>query len=250
MKTLDIYQIYFDKDSYDKCYKWAIPYYNEVLTPYFENIPIVDIVENYNGNADYIGIWSYDFAKPFKNSEHAGHKNGMKANNEEHLLHRLNTKDIDSLTFFRKLEKNRNFKVPVIHMSDKAHGSAIYSNLITLANKEGVFKECLNINERSPICFQNSQIARVQIYKDFVVNYLKPFIQWLDIPNTKQFELAWKNSKYNKVLPLKKYEEISLYYEKLTGQNVLFKYYPMHTFVCERLYSLYLMNNKIKNEQW
>ena len=78
--------------------------------------------------------------------------------------------------------------------------------------------------------YSNFFVCRTEIYKDYVNNYIKPAI---DLLETKYKDLAWKNANYTSDLTKEQLKEY-------TGLD----YYPMHTFVLERLFALYLENNK------
>lgn len=90
----------------------------------------------------------------------------------------------------------------------------------------------LKINEPRHVIYSNFFVARTDVYREYVNNIIKPAIELLETKHKKQ---AWADSKYK-----------GLSKEKLNKYTGL-DYYTMHTFILERLISVWIDNKKIKS---
>lgn len=90
----------------------------------------------------------------------------------------------------------------------------------------------LKISEPRHVIYSNFFVARTDVYREYVSNIIKPAI---DLLETKYKEQAWADSKYK-----------GLGKEKLNKYTGL-DYYTMHTFILERLISVWIDNKKIKS---
>ena len=88
----------------------------------------------------------------------------------------------------------------------------------------------LKVKEPENVVYSNFFIARGDIYKKFLSEVINPAIELME---DKYFPLAMKDAGYKSGLPK---EELI----KKTGMD----FYSLHTFVCERLLSIWLENNK------
>jgi hypothetical protein len=87
------------------------------------------------------------------------------------------------------------------------------------------------------ICYQNAFIARGRIYQDYVDTVLSPAMEVMRDKSNKPLQhILWKDSNYHR----KREPEIKARLIKYLGID----YYPYHTFICERLFSLYMQVNK------
>ena len=57
----ELHQIYYKEEQKSKLYPFAIPYFNDDLTIFFENVPIRDIVRA--SNADKIAVCSWKLSQ-------------------------------------------------------------------------------------------------------------------------------------------------------------------------------------------
>lgn len=175
----------------------------------FEYNPIIDIITNnlYDINKyDYIGIFSWKFPL----------KSGF---SEREIYYNIDNEH-DVYTFVRPVFKTGK---EYFDFSDKFHGGLL-NILKNICND-------LNIEYTdSPeyVVYSNFYITRYDIMKDYIYNYIIPAI---DLLETKYRDEAWQDSKYRnlKLDDLKKY----------TGLT----YYPKHSFILERMFSIYLHNN-------
>lgn len=176
----------------------------------FEYNPIISIIDNNIHNikdSKYMGIFSWKFPA----------KTGF---SEKEIYYNIDNEH-DVYIFIKPFFKTG--KDYFIH-SEKFHPGLI--NIIKKLCDE------LNIEYTdSPehIIYSNFYIGKYEIIKDYIDNYIKPSINLLE---TKLKDLAWQNSRYAS-MPIEQLK-------KYTGLT----YYPMHSFVLERMLSIYLHNNK------
>ena len=88
----------------------------------------------------------------------------------------------------------------------------------------------LEVKEPTNIIYSNMFIAKTKIYKEFINTIIQPAIELLE---TKYKHLAWVDANY--ISGLKG--------ENLKQQTGL-DFYTFHTFILERLISMWLENNK------
>lgn len=176
----------------------------------FEYNPIVDIVTNnlYNLNTyKYVGIFSWKF--PNKT-----------AFSEREVYYNIDDKH-DVYVFTRPIFKDG---AHYFKYSNDFH-KVLFTALETLCAKLGVEFT----TEPAHAIYSNFYVARYDILKDYVENYIIPSIVLFE---TDMREIAWEHSRYQNLSK----EDLMKY----TGLN----YYPMHSFILERMFSIYLHNNQ------
>lgn len=183
----------------------------------FESNPIIDIVSNESNrgfsSSDYIGILSHKF-----NS-----KSGISAKMLDKIFKQVKNEDFDIINFSRQ------------HWIDGKE----YMNF-----SEGehpgltkILKLCINnLNatyiENPPVFYSNYFLAKSEIYKDYVNNWLIPTLNYME---NDIWELVNGDSTYKSGLNS---EELMKY----TGMS----HYNFSAFVCERLVGQYAMNKNLK----
>lgn len=221
MRSIDFIQIIYDDLQAEHCYPFARVYKNETLTPYFENSVIEKIIKGYggvggNGNDDdasHIGICSWRLMQ----------KRGDCFRVSQHTLtpERLaQDYDVAILTPRSKTHK------PLL-MASHWHGEAWDKSF-------AVFKRFLKTDlgvtvpeELKTAVYENHFVARTEIYKDYVDNWLTPSIEFMY-----KHPVFMEDAGYAK---RKTADECRRYFE-LTGR----KDWPIAPFVLERLFSIYL----------
>lgn len=221
MATCKIIQIYYDDASKSSCYPEFDHHYNEKCTPFFENKVIVDLVnEGSHRGYQYFGILSGHFKNKMI------HTRDMKRLTPQYIFSKLGETDV--VSFFRH-HRNSNVvnKAEMFHPGFKRALKNIFNRIGFEANLE----------ERTRFTvYQNHFIARSEIYEDYVKNLLEPAIKEMENKDNKELQnIIWQDSKYHKKHTMS---------EKLKRELGV-PYYPYHTFICERLFSIYL--NKHKN---
>lgn len=167
----------------------------------FEYNPIIDIIDNHLIEENYLGIFSYKFAK----------KTGI--SKKKLMLYLNNFKGYDFYSFSK-------FSNVIKYMPDYLEDSHPgFFDIFTPICKD------LNLPEelKTDYVYENFFIAKTQIYKNYVNDIIKPAINLLE---TKYKELAWRNAVY---MP-----------NKNLFQDTGMKHYTFHTFILERLINQYI----------
>lgn len=207
MKNIKIYQIYYNDEQKLSLSNNTIPYYNDKLTVYFENEIIKNLYDEID--SDYFGVLSWKFN--IKNNitfttKYIDGKYDM-------YYFTNNTKDVDVLGIAYKW-----------HPYFKEIFSLILKNLD------------IDVNIKPTIgLYSNSVIASSDIYKKYIKEYLIPTMELLDTLNgtfkSKYMndirEKLWSNSMYH--------HKIGDRLKEHTGKS----FYTYHTFLCERLWSVF-----------
>lgn len=207
-----IYSIVYDKnqiveyEKYDNSHIKTI----EQKSYLFEYNVLIDVIDNHNITEDYLGIFSYKF--PIKTGLF-----------KKKLLKIL--KDSPNKDIYIFCTNSNKLKGKYLSFTEKVHPGFV--ELFTALCND------LNLKVKEPkyVVYSNFFIARTDIYKEYVNNIIKPAIELLE---TKYKEQVWKDSKYQ-----------GLGKEKLKQCTGL-DYYPFHTFILERLFSIWIENKNYK----
>lgn len=184
------------------------PYINKIKTIeersyLFEYNPIINIVEN-STTEDYIGIFSHRF--PFK----TGFYKNM-------VLNILDKEESDIVNFCRPIENYLEF-------TEKHHPG--FMNIFTIICDE------LNLKIRPKkitSIYSNFFAAKGKVYREYV-ELLKKAIDIME--NNKEIKkLCWQDANYNSLTKAQLFEYTEL------------PHYTFHTFILERLLSVWLDNN-------
>jgi hypothetical protein len=204
--NLVVYQIYYNKSQKIYLSEDTIPYYNDKLSVYFENDIIKDLYKVKN-KGDYFGVLSWKFIDKNKFDFKSEYIDGK----------------YDIYIFNPLIED-------VFYESNVHHPFFI-----------SIFKyvlEKLNIDTDINLSiglYTNSIIARSNIYKKYVDEYLIPTMKILDnIDETDRRsriinKKLWSDSKYLIT------DRMSKRLKEYTGKP----YYTYHSFICERLWSVF-----------
>jgi hypothetical protein len=174
----------------------------------FEYNPILNLAPSFEDDK-YYGIFSPKFAQ----------KTGFNSSILQFMLHYHNYTNYDLIAICQPLP------LPYLQFTDNNHMGFmdIFTQLCSNLNIE--------VKEPSTVIYSNHFIAKGWLYKQYVSEVLTPAI---DILETDLKELAWKNSGY-----------VGLGQPKLKELTGL-KYYTMHTFLLERLLSVWLEGKQFK----
>lgn len=213
---VDFYQIYFKESQLPDLYPFAKPFLNEKLTVFFENSVIRTIV--LRSEAQKIGVCSYSLKKKI------GHGVPLKAEFTESAL----LADYDVLSLGRKQPEHKMlFRMENWHPGSRETLEKIFEYL-------GYPKPI----EPKDSIYQNHFVARAEIYKEYVTTFLIPaMFVMVEVP-----EIA------------KRCMEDSLYYRlktepgypKLIKERLGMDYVPMHPFLLERCFSLWINPHRLK----
>jgi len=217
--TLDFIQILYDDDQRVELYDFARPYFNETLTPYFENSVIADIVPSLLG--DYISVCSWrlrrkrgDCQQPLKN-------------------------DLTLTT-----EKILSCDADVMVLTPRSPSHKPLLNAVSWHGKSWVdafadFKPFIGSlglkvpDELRNTIYENHFIARREIYHDYVLNYLRPAIAHISTKEVYFAPSGYLQKKRNS-------PDIKIVQSKLGTQD-----WPIAPFILERLFSIYLEDKNL-----
>lgn len=216
MVSCRVYQIYYDDASKQACYPEFEHYHNEVCSPFFENSIIVKLIkEGKHIESDYFGVLSGNFRHKIIHS-----REGKKIT-PQYILDNIG--DSDVVSFFRH-HKNKN----VVNKADLFHPGfkRALKNILSAIG----FDVDLDKDTRFTV-YQNHFIAKSSIYEKYVKELLEPVINEMCNKSNKELQnIIWQDSGYHKknTMPEKLKKELGV------------SYYPYHTFICERLFSVFL----------
>ena len=208
---MQVYQLYYNEQSKKNCFKESIHIECPNLTK--ESIWVTrefPLFENHK---------IIECSKEFNDTDKYGvlsHAFFNKARCNYDKLLQLSNMGSDIVTFNR-IAKGRNI---LLHL-DQYHGNGTSKLFIDLMEATN-----LPINKVSTVAYSNYFLARGDIYKDYVNTWLIPFCN--EILSPKWDDRTYVNSNYKKAIREKGCD------------------YPLHPFLIERLFSLYLANNNYK----
>lgn len=221
-KTLDFYQVYYEKEQRQELYDFAIPYLNIELTPYFENSIIRSLV--IDSTADFISICSWKLKRK-RSSMPAIYvlKENALALNEQTIL----SKDFDVAILTPRLAGHK-----TLFMSQHWHGQAWIESFATLSS---FLKTKLRIDvplELKHAIYENHFIAKGDIYREYVLSCLMPVMEFME-ENKFIFQAPSGYRKHKERIG----DFVSIeQYEKITK----IKDWPISVFLLERLFSIWI----------
>ena len=207
-----IYQIAYDRVTQDNCIYPVIM--NSKITPYFENKVIVDFVEKHGCGDFYFGILSHKFFD--KNFRVTSQK-----------IDDAISKEYDCISFFNKMKDQ-----DLLKCAEMWHAGFIdlFNDIVTEAGLPTHTGKRWNL-----IVYQNAFISKSEIYEDYVKNWLQKVIEVME--SGKFDTRLWVDSGYYR-------KNEPAIREKLI-RDLGVDYYPLHTFILERLPSLYFQHHKL-----
>lgn len=215
--SVNLYQIYWKEEQLSNLFDFSIPYKNEKLTYFFENSVIVDIVPR--ETSDKVGIASHALRQK------VGHGIPMRQEFTKEVIEW----DYDVLYLGRKQVEHR-----MLYLLDQWHpGAREILELIFV--KLGLDKPK---DPKDPI-YQNHFIAKTEIYKEYVGQFLKPAIELMSY-DEEISKMCMEDSQYFKLKP--PYSEFATRCREAFGID----YVPLHTFICERFFSCWIHGKPIK----
>jgi len=212
----ELIQIYYREEQKKELYPFAIPYYNEGLTIFFENSIIADVV--LPSNAEKIGVCSWKLRQ----------KQRWNVGRGREITEEVINSDYDVLSF------TRNSKDHEMLNSAEVWHPGFKRCMALMLEKIGV---SMPSEVKNPIN-QNHFMALNEIYTDYVTHYLIPAMGVLKNDPACN-EIALVDSHYTE---LAKKDAASP--ERLT-ELIGIPYYPMAPFLLERLFPIYCHNKKI-----
>lgn len=222
MKSMEVklYQIYWKDEQKSKMFDFATPYKNETLTPYFENSVIKEIVEGIGADVDEnskIAICSWKLRD----------KIAVNVPPYRDLSAELLQSEYDVLSFSKNSGVHN-----MIQAAEVWHpGFRTILNLLWAKLGRSAVREVKN-----PI-YQNHFAATLSIYRRYVSEVLSPSIELMESDEEIK-NLVWKDSQYYKLRDNKEFRDRV---KEFIGTD----YCPLHAFVCERLFPLWLNDQNL-----
>lgn len=210
-----LYQIFYEEKHRPHLFPFSTPYFNTGLSIYFENKIIADLVTA--GDAEKIGVTSWKLRDKLRRN--VG------------LAKTLTQKDLESdyeVLSFTKNSKKHTMLAHLYHWHPKSKEA-----MALLWSKLG-YK--LPGEVKSPI-YQNAYVAKTEIYKDYVTNFLIPAME-LTEKDEQVMEFMLQPSGYGR---LSKDCDLKSVKAKLGMED-----YPLIPFILERCPSCWFQMKGIK----
>jgi hypothetical protein len=211
-QKIQIYQIYYEEKQLPNLVQNPIfvPYFNKTCTVFFENWVIKTLLEeNKHHFAEYFGVASPRLLQKVPNFSIERLNKSIEGGPDVVIFNPSPATPIDPIKYANRYHPNfmRHFK--------------------TICNEIGInwtpeyYKHIVN---------SNHFIAKSYIYEDYFYKFLDPAIDvMVSMPG------LMTDSRYFRQLPTHLVKEWG------------FGHYPLHTFICERLFSLFLHKNPSLN---
>jgi hypothetical protein len=213
------YQIYWDEKQLERLFPFATPYKNDTLTPFFENSVIAHLIPCSAHTKIAVCSWNL--------------MNKMRTNIPPYrqLTQELLESDFDVLSFTKNSPGHG-----MLTIADTWHPN--FTDILRVIMTHLGFK--LPKEVKYPI-YQNAFCARTEIYQQYVKEMLIPAMEVMENDMVIR-ELCWMDSGYYK---LRNIPEFAQRVKQFLGTD----YCPLHTFLCERFFSVWL-NDKKFNVQY
>lgn len=210
--AVELIQIIYREEQRKECYPFARVYFNNNLTQFFENDLIKKLV--LEAQADKISVCSWKLRQKMK----------WNVCRPRELTEEVLKTDYDVLSFTCNTKYHQ-----MLAAAEKWHPgfNAIMKRLLAAIGEK------MPSEIKYPV-YQNHFSASVQIYKDYVRNWLSPMMEVMD-----KDDECWKDSNYSKLA-----QQDALKPEQLK-ELIGVPYYPLHPFLLERLFSIYCQTKKI-----
>jgi hypothetical protein len=211
-------QIYYDDAQLSKIFPFAIPHHNPGLTIYFENTIIARLVPE--TKAQKIGVCSWKLKEKLR-------WNVPGPTKARELTQEVIESNYDVLSFTKNSHHHR-----MIEALNWWHPGS----LPALDRMLGIIGLGRASEVKNPI-YQNAFMARTEIYKDYVKNYLNKAIEAIE-SDGELMKMMMADSKYTTLAKINNAE--------LLKTKLGIDYYPLCPFILERLFSIYVQNKGIK----
>jgi len=212
--TIAFIQIYWSDTQIANMYPFATPYRNETLTPYFENSVIGELVPK--TEADKIAVCSW-------------------ALRQKHRT--FSVPPIGEITMERLMGE---YDVFAFTRNTNSHQSLAAMDTWHPGSKDLLRRICEAVNVKFPRevekpIYQNAHCTKSEIYKAYVKEALAPAMELMENDPLISTE-CWKDSEYYKL----KKENVNSEFAKRVKKYLGTDFCPMHTFLLERLFSVWI----------
>jgi len=238
-RLVNIWQIYYDNQTEHACWPRFKKYYNPVCSPFMENKVILDIVESEDIEPSaWFGVLSPKFGNKARG---AIGRNPTPTTLNDKLIE-LEQSNISVLGFLRSTQQENNIlQGNRMHRPGKSPSfSEIMDTTLKLAGIDYDIRQKhrkvkrfndqgRQTGEEIANFMMNYVICPFWIYKMYVSEILKPCMEVME-SNEELSKVLWENSEYhhNKNMRPQLKADLGV------------PYYPLHTFVCERLWSVFM----------
>lgn len=210
-------QIYYEEEQKVHCFPFARLHFNDRLTVFFENSVIKDLV--LAAESEKLAICSWKLKQKLR----------WYIGKHRELTQEVMDSDYDVLSFTR---------------NSASHQMLAAANKYHKGFKEGMQKICDHIGLKVPgevkqPIYQNAHSSRLDIYRHYVTRYLSPAMQFM-IEDKEMNKIAISDSNYSQ---LNKANTVTSEY---LMSKIGLPYYPLSPFILERLYSIFVQNEKLK----
>lgn len=222
-KSLDFFQIYYNKDQIKELYDFATPIFNQSLTSYFENSVIASVVPA--SSADFISVASWRLKQ--KRSAFPS-KKVLKATGSFELTKELILSTEFDIAILTPRFPEHKMLFMARHWHGQAWGNSFYLLSSFLRNNLGI----LVPSELNYSIYENHFIARREVYRDYIEKCLAPVIHFME-DNSAVFS---QDAGYRARKEMTGDIDSIRAYENTTGR----KDWPIGVFLLERLFSIWI----------
>jgi len=206
--NLCVYQIFYKEEQKSQLFLDTIPYYNKNLHIYFENEVILKLYQEGKIRGDLFGVLSW------------------KARKKNHIRRRKLSSMINNRFGMYSFTYDRH---DVLGYADLCHPgfSEIFHELLLSLGLDPEIKPMVGL-------YQNAVIAEPTIYIDYIENFLIPAMEFLDNSSGEYKRLLYSDAAYRGISEEKLQEAFGI------------DHYPHHTFILERLWSIFFQAKRKK----
>lgn len=221
--TLKMFQIIFKIEQLKELYEFATPYWNDNLTPYFENSVIAELVPQ--SQADYVAVCSW----ALRRKRHGGGCDvilNQKYGSSELTEQAITESDADVMILTPVRHND------ILHKLQMWHGeSAVLA--VREFNKFMKFPDTVK-----HAIYENHFVARKEIYLEYVETCLKPCIEFMSTREVFSLPSGYKQKKERTTRGT---NEVAETLAKLGTSD-----WPIAPFILERLFSIWIDNKNFK----
>jgi hypothetical protein len=222
-KTIDFFQIYYKEDHLKRLYSFAKPFYNQTLTPYFENSVIASLVPT--SNADLISVASWRLKQKRKSISSSRILKAV--GGIELTLERMLTNEFDVAILTPRVSEHK-----MLFMANHWHGKVWTDSFMLLSS---FLRDNLGIEmpeELAHPIYGNHFVAKKYIYHNYVRSCLIPTINFMK--NSEN--IFMQGTGYRAIKENSGDFETIADYEVASGARD----WPIGVFLLERLFSIWV----------
>lgn len=219
MASARLVQIIYDENQRPALYPFSDVYFNHGLTIFFENDVIRQLVPV--AESEKLAVCSHKLREKMR----------WYIGKPRELTQNVLETDYEVLSFTKNSQRHQMLASMYQHHKGSKEAMTKLCDHLGLSIKYEI---------KNPI-YQNHFSAKIEIYRDYVLNFLSPAMDYM-LNDPEMYKMATVDSNYS---ALSKNGIKPQYLQDKIG----FPYYPLSTFLLERLFSVYCQNKKI-NVTW